>query len=146
MIVCKLESQVPYTARQMFDLVADIEKYPEFVPGCRHLSVLWREERELEARMQTAFLGFTFDFTSKVSLNPPGGIEIASIGHGVRQFDARWSFEDEDTGGCLVSYQMEIKTALGVFDGMMGGILRHMGQSTVAAFVKRAASLYRKAS
>ncbi|OFW83624.1 MAG: hypothetical protein A2018_04170 [Alphaproteobacteria bacterium GWF2_58_20] len=142
MIIFNAEEHVPYTAKQMFDLVSDIEKYPEFVPGCRHVSILWREESRVEARMQSTFMGFSIDFTSKIILEAPSSIEISNISQPFRRFFAHWSFEPRENDGCIVSYKMEIETPMAFMDSIFSSLQGISGRRTVAAFMERAKTLY----
>lgn len=143
MIVYKEDRRVAYTPKQMFDLVADVEKYPEFVPGCRHVAIMWKGGGKIEARMKAKSLGMTTEFTSKVSFDEPKSIDIMSQGQPFKRLASRWSFDVDDAGGgCLVAYQMELEVGIKMLEGTVAALLAPAAKKTVEAFIARADALY----
>ncbi len=89
--------RVPFSARQMFDVVADVERYPEFLPMCDSLQVLGREERPpqsvLTARMGVGYKAIRETFTSRVTLNPDANAILVEYLDGpFRRLENRWRF------------------------------------------------------
>ena len=98
---------VPHSAAQMFDLVADIERYPEFVPMCEALKIRERRERNnkmmLIADMTVGYKMIRETFTSQVLLKPDeNAIEVSYVDGPFKYLDNRWRFEDRAGGGLSV--------------------------------------------
>jgi len=142
MIVYKEERRVSYSPAQMFALVVDVEKYPEFVPGCTHVSIMWRGGGRLEVRTHMKTFGMSGESTSKIAIEEPKSIDIVSQGRPFKRLAARWQFNDYEGGGCRVSYQMELDVGLKMFENLVAAILAPVAKKTVAAFMDRADKLY----
>ena len=137
------QTEVPYTARQMYDLVADVERYPEFLPWCAALRVIERKENALTADMVVAYSVFRERFRSKVRLDP-GAMRIeAHYGDGpFRNLETRWRFTDQPGGGSVIDFEIAFEfrnfllqaTAQAVFDKAFARMSD--------AFVKRAHAVY----
>lgn len=100
---------VPYTAQQMFDLVADVEKYPEFLPWCVALRVLRRDIDErgglLLAEMVVAYAVFRERFRSEVNLDVPGKrIDVYYLDGPFERLQNEWRFEDRPEGGSTIHF------------------------------------------
>ena len=134
----------------MFDLVADIEKYPSFIPWCVGLRVRKREVvNELEmltADMAVAFKVFREQFTSQVALDPAEQrIEVQYINGPFRYLINRWVFEPHDDGGCTVDFFIEFEFRSKTLQKMMSTVFTKAVLKMVTAFENRAHALYRDA-
>src|SRR5215469_8426098 len=105
--------RVPHSAEQMFDLVADVERYPEFVPLCHSLKIRQRTRRPdgtevVVADMTVSFKLVRETFTSQVTLDRPNlKISVAYLRGPFRNLENRWSFEPRGEGGCDVGFFLE---------------------------------------
>jgi coenzyme Q-binding protein COQ10 len=140
--------RVHHTAGEMFDLVADVERYPEFVPLCQQLKVRRSTEvgegaRVIVADMTVAFGPVKETFTSQVTLNRPGlSILVEYIDGPFRQLENRWRFRPDGETHCnvdfFISYEFRSKTlAL-----LMGSVFDKAFHKLSEAFEKRAEIVY----
>ncbi|SIS76580.1 coenzyme Q-binding protein COQ10 [Roseivivax lentus] len=137
---------LPYTADQMYALVADVGKYPEFLPWCaaaRVRSTTDKGERtEMLADLVISFKVFRERFGSRVTLWPEKGqIDTEYLDGPFRYMESRWNFKDVD-GGCEVSFFVDFEFKNRILQGAAGMFFYEAMQRIVRAFERRAASLY----
>ena len=132
---------LPYTPEQMFALVADVERYPEFLPWCVGARIRERGTTLIVADLIIGFRLIRERFTSRVALSPPSGIDVAYTDGPFRYLNNHWGF-DPVPGGCRVDFfvDFEFKSRLlqKVIEMLFGEAVRRM----VAAFETRAKQLY----
>ena len=122
-------TSVPYSASQMFDLVADVEKYPDFLPWCIALRVIGRSDdadgKRLTADMVVAYKVFREKFRSRVLLRrEAGAIDAEYVDGPFRTLKNSWRFRDKPEGGSDVEFDIEFEfrsfllhaTAMTVFE------------------------------
>jgi coenzyme Q-binding protein COQ10 len=99
----ELERHVPFAPERMFELVADLRSYPEFVPNCRRMELKpGSEPDERLARMTIGFGPFSDAYTSRVRLDPATGtIRAQAIDGPFEHLDSLWQFEPEGQGTCV---------------------------------------------
>jgi coenzyme Q-binding protein COQ10 len=137
---------VPYSAEQMFDLVADAEKYPLFLPLCERLTVRSRDERDgrtiVVADMTVGYKAIRETFTSRVILNRGAlKIDVKYLDGPFRRLDNRWQFEPA-TGGCTVRFAIDYEFSNRVFAMLMGAMIEAAFRKFTAAFEARAREVY----
>jgi coenzyme Q-binding protein COQ10 len=134
---------LPYTPEQMYALVADVERYPEFLPWCVGARIKERRADFINADLVIGFRMFRERFTSRVRLDPPTHIDVAYAEGPFRYLNNHWSFEPAP-GGCRVDFfvDFEFRSRLlqKVIEVLFGEAVRRM----VAAFEGRAKQLYGK--
>lgn len=140
------ERVLPYTAEQMFDLVADIEKYPEFLPWCVAARVVKRSHNVLMADLVIRFKAFQEKYTSKVALCRPEGSEAGSIDVTMVQgpfshLENDWVFTPHPEG-CLVGFMIDFRFKSVLLEKMIGFMFDKAFNHMVEAFEKRAEQLY----
>jgi coenzyme Q-binding protein COQ10 len=132
---------LPYTPEELFALVADIERYPEFLPWCIAARIREREPRLVVADLVIGFKMFRERFTSRVALDPPRQIDVAYAEGPFRYLDNHWKF-DPVAGGCridfFVDFEFSSRLMQKVIEILFGEAVRRM----VGAFEKRAGELY----
>lgn len=131
-----------HTAEQMFDLVADVEKYPEFLPWCVGLRVVSRDETSLSADLLIGYKVLREKFASKVSLRRPERIEVSYIAGPLKHLHNSWDFVDNGDGSCTVNFVIEFAFKSVLFERMIGGLFDEIVHRMVAAFVARADDVY----
>ncbi|GJD87011.1 MULTISPECIES: type II toxin-antitoxin system RatA family toxin [Methylobacterium] len=140
---------VRHTPQQMYDLVADVEQYPAFLPLCESLRVLRRvpgsaEGQEvLVAEMGVGYKAIRERFTTRVSLDRPALKIVAEYIDGpFRHLENRWSFRENATGGCdvdfFITYEFKSRT-LGL---LMGTMFDRAFRKFTDAFEGRADRIY----
>lgn len=135
------ERLLPYTPEQLFALVADIERYPEFLPWCVGARIRERQPRLIVADLVIGFKMFRERFTSRVVLDPPRRIDVAYTEGPFRYLNNHWIFEPVPQG-CRIDFfvDFEFKSRLlqRLIEVLFGEAVRRM----VAAFEHRAQQLY----
>jgi coenzyme Q-binding protein COQ10 len=138
---------VPHTPDQMFALVADVERYPEFLPLCEALTVRSRKERDgktlLVADMSIGYKAIRETFTTQVLLKPDElAIDVKYIDGPFRYLDNRWRFGPEGEGGCQIRFYIDYEFKSRILGAMMGAMFDRAFRMFAEAFEKRAASIY----
>ena len=131
----------------MFALVADVEKYPEFLPLCDALTVKQRREKEgrtlLVADMTVGYKAIRETFTSQVLLTPDDlVIEAKYIDGPFRYLDNRWEFADGENGGCDVRFWIDYEFKSRTLGILMGSMFDRAFRMFSEAFEKRANEIY----
>ncbi|MBL4891773.1 MAG: type II toxin-antitoxin system RatA family toxin [Rhizobiaceae bacterium] len=145
----KLDKQhiVNHSASQMFDLVADVEKYPEFLPLCSGLQVLSRREKQgrtiLTADMTVAYKLLRETFTSQVILNSDDlQIDVKYIDGPFRYLDNRWKFSDLEKGKCEINFAIDYEFKSKMLGVVMGSMFEIAFGRFTTAFEERADKIY----
>ena len=133
---------VPYSAADMYALVNDVERYPEFLPWCRGSKVLSHTETEMRASLELAGGGFHKTFTTLNSLQPGSAITITLVDGPFKHLEGRWHFTDLDGQGSKVILDMEFEFKNSMLDLMAGPVFHEICNSLVDAFIRRAKSLH----
>ncbi|MSO55038.1 MAG: type II toxin-antitoxin system RatA family toxin [Rhodospirillales bacterium] len=137
---------LPYTAQQMFELVADVGRYPEFLPWCLDARVIERQGPLLRADLVVGFKIFRETFTSEVTLTPPKTIQVRYLDGPFKRLDNRWTFEPNGQSGCSVDFYIDFEFHSRLFQGAMEAVFGEAAHRMVGAFEKRAEALYGKAA
>ena len=144
--------RVHHSAQQMFDLVADVERYPEFVPLCSALKVRQRMAKPdgtevLVADMTVSFKLVKESFTSEVVLDPPN-LKIAAryLRGPFSSLENRWTFEPKSETECDVGFYLAYEFKSRMLAMLMGAMFDTAFARFSAAFEKRADAVYGKAS
>jgi len=138
---------VSYTPEQMFALVADVEKYPEFLPMCEALTVRSSKERDgvtvLVANMSVGYKAIRETFTSQVVLKPAeNAIDAKYLDGPFRYLDNRWRFLPRPDGGCDISFFIDYAFRNRVLGALMGSIFDRAFRLFAEAFERRADVIY----
>ena len=143
----KLVYNVPYTAEQMYALVADVSEYPQFLPYCSNVLIEKEvQETDVLKKMQVAvtvvYKSLSETYTSDVSLNEMDYmIHIKQIRGFFFQLEGSWKFKNLDSGSMIYfSIEVDVKTALLVM--AMKPIINRLIKEMLSAFEKRANVLY----
>ena len=137
---------LPYGAKEMFDLVADISSYPEFLPWCAAARIRKEiqkgEVKQIEADLIISFKVFREKFGSRVLLDPAKYvIETDYIDGPFRYMHSVWSFKDCEEG-CEVSFKVDFEFKNAVLQSIIGIVFNDAMQRIVRAFERRASELY----
>ena len=138
---------VRHSAADMFDLVADVEKYPEFVPLCESLTVRSMREREgrevLIAEMTVGYKAIRQSFTSQVVLNRPElQIDVQYLNGPFRHLNNRWRFEPTGDRSCIVHFDIDYEFASRSLGMLMGSMFDYAFRRFTAAFEERADKVF----
>lgn len=132
---------MPYTAEQMFDLVADVRRYPEFLPWVTAMRVRKDAPEETLADMIVGFKGLRETFTSRVAKVRPGEIHVEYIEGPLKYLHNDWRFRP-DGAGCLVDFAVDFQFKNRVFEMLAGQVFGMALRRMIGAFEDRARALY----
>lgn len=133
---------LPYTPEQVFDIVAQVEKYPAFLPWCKACRITRREGDTFFADLIVSFKVYRERFTSKVVLDRPRQIDVEYIDGPFRYLKNRWRFEDDEKGGCVVDFFVDFEFKSRILQSLIGVLFNEAVQRMVRAFEGRADQLY----
>ena len=133
---------LPYTPDQMFDMVADVAAYPDFLPWCIATRIRSEDETHLIAVMVIGFKMFREQFTSRVTLDRPGSIKVEYERGPFKYLKNQWKFASDKDGNCLVDFSVEFEFRSSLLEMAIGKVFTEAVLMMVAAFEKRAKSLY----
>ena len=138
---------LPYSAQQMYDLVADVASYPQFLPWNSAARVTSRAPIEggevMEADLVISFKVFRERFASRVLLFPgEKRIETEYLDGPFRYMKSTWGFKDRAEGGCEVEFFVDFEFRNAILQGIIGMVFNDAMQRIVRAFERRAAALY----
>lgn len=134
--------QLPYSAAQMFDLVADVGRYGEFLPWVVATRIKSDSEREMVADMLVGFKALREKFTSLVRKDRPHRIEVQYIDGPMKDLDNVWTFADLPGGGCEIHFSVDFTFRNRMFEALAGQYFDRAFRKMVAAFEARADALY----
>lgn len=137
---------VPYSAEQMFDLVADVGRYREFLPWVVATRIRSDSETEMVADMVVGFKNLRESFTSRVQKRRPREIEVVYVDGPLRDLDNVWRFVDLPEGGCRIDFEVDFTFRNRVFEALAGQYFDRAFRKMVAAFESRADALYGSSS
>ncbi|MEO0062822.1 MAG: Ribosome association toxin RatA [Pseudomonadota bacterium] len=138
--------RLPFTAEQMFDLVADVSRYGEFLPWVVATRVKSDDGSEMVADMLVGFKALREKFTSRVIKARPERIEVVYIDGPMRDLDNTWTFRDLPEGGCEIDFAVDFSFRNKMFEMLAGQYFDRAFRKMVEAFEVRAGELYGSSS
>ncbi len=135
------QRQLPYQPAQLFDLVADIESYPQFLPWCRAARIVERRPERVTADLVIGFKMFRETFTSVVTLAPPERIDVEYVRGPLKHLTNRWRFLP-DAKGCTVDFYVDFAFRSRLLEGLIGAVFGEAVSRMVGAFEVRADAIY----
>jgi coenzyme Q-binding protein COQ10 len=130
-----------YTPEQLFDLVADVRRYPEFLPWCVAARVLTRSETEIAADLTIGFKIFRETFRSHVTLERPHLVHVRYLNGPFRYLNNHWRFTPVD-GGTEVDFFVDFEFHSRILQAAIGVVFNEAVRLMVRAFERRAMVLY----
>jgi coenzyme Q-binding protein COQ10 len=132
---------VPYRPDQLFDLVADVGKYPEFLPWCVGARVRVRTETEIAADLTIGFGPLRETFTSRVRLDRPHRIQVRYERGPFRYLNNQWVFEPAPRG-TAVDFYVDFEFRSRLLRAAMNVVFNEAVRRMVNAFERRARAVY----
>jgi coenzyme Q-binding protein COQ10 len=142
------QKALPYSATQMFDLVADVARYPEFAPWCIASRITRRESLQVfYADLIVGYKMFREKFSSKVVLNRPengeaGQIDIEYMHGPLKHLKNHWRFIDCADGSCIVDFSVEFEFRNRALQSLSHMFFQEVVRRMVGAFEARAMEIY----
>lgn len=134
---------LPYTPQQMFDLVADVRHYPEFLPWCRSARIIREDGDVIIAELSIGYKLIRERFTSRVQLDRTNRvIQVSYISGPLKALRNEWRFSPEKKKSCKVDFFVAFEFSNPVFTGLMNMFFDVAFRQMVGAFEKRAEQIY----
>lgn len=142
MPVVRKSALVVYSATQMFDLVADMDAYPEFLPWCASAEIISREDDQICGRMVVARLGIRQAFSTCNRFVPGRHIELELRDGPFRKLQGAWTFMPLRADACKVELELDFEFSGKLIDKAFGAVFSQVANTLVDAFCRRADEVY----
>ena len=138
----------PYSAAQIYALVLDIERYPEFLPWCRAARIVERGEGRMLGELVISFKHITESYVSEVTFIPPendasGRIDVKLVRGPFKHLENHWVFTPLPNGGTQISLELAFQFRSRLLDSIIGMLFGKATIKMAAAFKDRADQLYK---
>ena len=134
---------VMHTAEQMFNLVNDVRRYPEFLSGCEKTHVIAEGDDFIEAELTISKAGVNQSFSTHNTLERPHRMEMKLLDGPFSRFHGIWHFDALSDEACKVSLDLDFETNNRVTGLAMAAVFKQVASMMVDSFVKRAAEIYK---
>jgi coenzyme Q-binding protein COQ10 len=134
--------EFPYTPDQIFDLVADVESYGDFVPGWLNARIVERDGEVVYVEQEVGLGMFHTRFVSQGIFTRPESIEITSTDGPFVYLAIRWSFEASNKSGCIIRFHAGFELRSRFLEKVMGRLFSDTMRRCVSAFEQKAHELY----
>lgn len=134
--------RLPYTPEQMFDLVADVQSYEQFLPWVSAIRVRSNSDTEMVADMIVGFKGLSESFTSRVIKQRPDHVHVDYLDGPLKHLSNDWRFRPDGQGGVLVDFTVDFAFKNKLFEMLAGQMFDKALRKMIGAFETRAAQLY----
>jgi ribosome-associated toxin RatA of RatAB toxin-antitoxin module len=134
-----------YSAEEMFALVTDVARYPEFLPWCDHAAVTEANESGMNAEIGIAFGGIHQRFRTRNEHVPGREVSMKLLDGPFSQLDGQWKFiplGDAQQRACKVEFQLDYAFGSSTLAALVGPVFDKIAGNLVEAFVKRAEQVY----
>jgi ribosome-associated toxin RatA of RatAB toxin-antitoxin module len=134
-----------YTAQEMFDLVTDVDHYPEFLPWCDQTKVLQRDEHGMTAEIGIAFAGIHQKFVTRNEHVPGREVHVRLVSGPFSNLDGHWTFTPVGQNGeraCRIDLELQYGFQNAALAALVGPVFDKIASTMVDAFVKRAEQVY----
>ena len=133
---------LPYTPEQMFDMVADVRRYPEFLPWTAAVRIRSDSPTETIADLAVGFKAIKETFTSKVKKDRPHSIEIDYVEGPLKYLHNSWKFTPDGEGGTRIDFCVDFAFRSRIFETLAGQMFDRALRRMIGAFEDRAHALY----
>lgn len=132
----------PYSIEQMFALVNDIERYPEFVPDCIATGIIRKQDNVVAAFIEVEKFGFKKSFTTLNQINEPHSIDLTLLEGPFKHLSGKWQFTALNNTECKISFSLDFEFQNKLLDMTMTPVFKEVMTNMVEAFSKRARQIY----
>ncbi len=144
MTVVQKSALVKFSAQQMFDLVNDIESYPEFLPWCSGSRVIRREDDIVEGEIQISKAGFNKTFVTRNKIDPGGKIYMSLLEGPFSSLEGVWDFMPLRENASKISLDLEFEISGALASLAFGPVFNQICNTMVSSFTQRAKAVYGK--
>lgn len=137
------QRELPYTPEQMFDLVAGVDKYPEFAPWCVASRInRWEGDDVFYADLVIGYKVFRERFSSKVILDRPNEVLIEYQKGPLKNLKNQWVFKEGENGSCILDFSVEFEFKNVALQALANMFFNEVVKRMVGAFEGRAREIY----
>ncbi len=133
---------VPYSCRQMFDIVNDVERYPDFLPWCSDANIVSESDSEMLARLEMSATGMRYNFTTRNQLDAPAAIRMSLVDGMFSSLSGGWQFLALGEDGSKVSLELRFSLPGSLMRMSAGRVFTSAADKMVDAFCRRAEQLH----
>lgn len=133
---------VPHSASQMFDLVADVEKYPQFMPWCGGATVSARDAQGMQASITISLAGIKQTFTTQNIHQYPNTIVLQLVDGPFSELTGKWEFTSLSEDACKVLFTLNYAFSNRALETIVGPIFNRIAMSFIDSFTQRAQVCY----
>jgi len=133
---------VPYSAARMFELVDDVDRYPEFLPWCGGAHVLEVHDGGKTARIDIDYHHIKAHFTTDNVNRAPESIVVTLRDGPFRHLHGEWRFQALDPDACKVEFELAYEFATHLLEAVVGPVFSHIANTFIDAFVRRAEKVF----
>ena len=133
---------VHYSARQMYDLVVDIERYPEFLNWCSGARILQRSADQVVASIEIRFKGLHRSFTTRNVMDHGRAVRIELVDGPFRTLNGIWQFIELDAESSKIELDLEFDFSSPLLARLVGPVFSQIANRQIDAFQRRAAQIY----
>jgi coenzyme Q-binding protein COQ10 len=133
---------LPYSPEQMFDLVLDVERYPEFLPWCLSCEIIKQTDDEIISNLVIGYKVFREWFNCRVKYQRPNSIRVEYVNGPLRYLSNTWDFQPSAEDGCIINFYVDFEFKNPFFQKLMGVFFNEIVKRMVKAFEDRAKKLY----
>ena len=142
MPVHKEQRLLGYSAEKIFDLVIDVDRYPEFLPWCLSANILKDDIDAFDADLVIGFKMIREKFGSRVKSQRPRWIEVTPISGPFKRMTNSWRFTAQTRDTCMIDFYVEFEFRSRLMNRLVGVLFHEAVRRMVGAFEKRARELY----
>ena len=133
---------LPYSAKNMYDVVADIPSYPEFLSWCSGVNIVSETEQEVVAQLIVAYGVLDFSFTTRNSMQKNQFILLRLVDGPFSDLNGEWAFKALDDNACKVSLEMDFEFKNSLTRSAFSSVFNKVVGTQLEAFQKRAETVY----
>ena len=133
---------VPFSAKQMYDLVNDVVSYPQFLPGCSGSKIIEQAESSMVASVDVAKAGIKKTFTTKNTLIDAQLIGMNLVDGPFKSLTGGWHFTALDETACKVELKLDFEFTNALVAMAFGKVFQELTNNMVNSFTQRAKQVY----
>ena len=142
MTVVHKSALVKYSAQKMFDLIDDIEAYPEFLPWCTGSRIIRREDDVVEAELDLAKGGFKKSFSTRNKIDRGGRISLSLLNGPFSRLEGHWDFMPLREDASKITLDLEFEMSGTLANLAFGAVFNQICNTLVSSFIQRAKEIY----
>ncbi|MBM7454380.1 ribosome-associated toxin RatA of RatAB toxin-antitoxin module [Oceanisphaera litoralis] len=137
---------VMFSAQQMYELVNDVDSYPQFLPGCVASRIVSESDTSITAALEVAKVGIRKTFTTRNELKPHRHISMELVDGPFKSLSGGWSFTPLDVDACKVELKLHFEFTSRLVEMAFGGVFKELANAMVHSFSERAREVYGRES